>query len=85
MPADIDVDEDELARFIESLSVFQERILERMNALNNAWDKYVYQGNSASEFKQEFEATGQKVQQAITVGDETLDWLRRFHSIVKEF
>lgn len=87
MASDIDVNEEELHRFIEILSSFQDQIREKMTSVESAYARCgeSWKGVSAAQFRKEFDDTKGTVNTAIEVGGEALDWLRRFHTIVREF
>jgi uncharacterized protein YukE len=84
---DINVDEEQLHKFIEVLSQFQDEIRDKMRVVSDAYARCLesWKGESASQFQKEFEETKQAVETAIQVGNEALDWLWRFDEIVREF
>lgn len=87
MSRDIDVDEEQLARFIDALSQFQEVADEKFKAVEADWEKCKesWQGDSKEQFTKDFERTSTSVRETLEAGDEALDWLERFDEIVKEF
>lgn len=87
MARDIDVNEEELAKFIDVLSDFQELTRDKFKGVEMDWAKcdQSWQGESKDQFTRDFEQTQQRVQSALDAGDDALDWLRRFDEILKEF
>lgn len=87
MPSDIDVDESQLHQFIQVLESFQANVADNMKIVMSAYQRCdeTWKGASANQFKGQFEQTQLAVHKAIEVGDEALDWLRRFDAIVRDF
>lgn len=84
---DIDVDEEELDRFIRTLSTFQNLTKEKFQAVSTAWQKVdeTWQGDSKQQFTGQFEATQKSVEITLESGENGLEWLEDFHRIVREF
>ncbi len=87
MSRDIDVDEQELAEFIQVLSTFQDLTIDKFQAVEAAWKKceQSWEGESKDQFTKEFEETKDRVERALEAGEDALKWLRDFDEIVKEF
>lgn len=87
MAKDIDVNEEELSRFIQTLSVFQELTKGRLSAVENAWNKCneSWKGGAKNQFTGQFEKTQQAVEDALYAGEQAQHWLQRFDEIVREF
>ena len=84
---DIDVDEEELDRFIRTLSTFQNLTKDKFQAVSTAWQEVdeTWQGDSKQQFTGQFEATQRSVEATLESGEDGLKWLENFHEIVKEF
>jgi WXG100 family type VII secretion target len=84
---DIDVDITELERFITVLRKFQDTTTDRLRALESDWAKCdeTWQGDAKEQFTKGFEQTKDAVDRSLEVGEEAVDWLERFHEIVKDF
>lgn len=87
MASDIDVNEQELQKFIEVLAQFQEQIDSKMKSVEGSWLRCheSWKGATATQFAKDYEKTANAVTAAVKTGDDSLDWLRRFHTIVREF
>lgn len=87
MARDIDVDEQELHRFIQTLADFQELTSDKLKAVESAWLKCdeSWKGASKKQFTKEFEQTKQAVEDALAAGEDAHRWLERFDEIVREF
>ena len=90
MARDLDVDQQELEKFIEVLQRFQESTDERFKAVLHAWSKCDEswqdgQGNNKKQFTKDFEETNRSVHQALEAGEDAIEWLNKFNEIVKEF
>ncbi|NEP61751.1 MAG: transcription termination factor NusA [Symploca sp. SIO2G7] len=87
MSRDIDIDEQELAKFIDVLSRFQDLTSDKFQAVESAWLKCdeSWKGDSKEKFTKDFQETTETVKISLEVGDDALDWLRRFDEILKEF
>ncbi|NER97316.1 MAG: transcription termination factor NusA [Symploca sp. SIO1B1] len=87
MSRDIDIDEQELAKFIDVLSSFQDLTIDKFQAVESAWltcDES-WKGDSKEKFTKDFQETTETVKKSLEVGDDALDWLRRFDEILKDF
>lgn len=87
MARDIDVNIDELRRFIEILGVFQRQVHDEFQELQAKWKKCdeSWQGESKERFTKEFEETANSTGIALEAGDDAKKWLERFLEIVEEF
>jgi uncharacterized protein YukE len=84
---EIDVNEEELYRFIQALANFQRVTEEKFKAVANAWEKLdeSWQGDSKNQFTKQFEITHQSVDMTLEAGQDALHWLERFDEIVRDF
>ncbi|NES20134.1 MAG: transcription termination factor NusA [Symploca sp. SIO3E6] len=87
MSRDIDIDEQQLAKFIDVLSSFQDLTSDKFQAVESAWRKCdeSWKGDSKEKFTKDFQETTETVKRSLEAGDDALDWLRRFDEILKEF
>lgn len=87
MSRDIDIDQQELAQFIDVLSDFQDRVGDQFKSVEAAWERCdeSWQGMSKEQFTQDFEKTCQSITTALQAGDDALQWLENFDEILKEF
>lgn len=84
---DIDVEEEELARFIQTLATFQRVTEDKLKTVMSSWDACndSWQGDSKDQFTKDFERTQQSVDMTLEAGDDALKWLERFDEIVRDF
>jgi len=87
MARDIDVNIDELSRFIDVLGNFQRQVGDEFKELEAKWKKCdeSWQGESKERFTKEFEETTKTTQSALDAGEDAKKWLDRFLEIVEEF
>lgn len=87
MARDIDVNIDELSRFIDVLGNFQRQVGDEFKELESKWKKCdeSWQGESKERFTKEFEETTKTTQSALDAGEDAKKWLDRFLEIVEEF
>ncbi|EDZ94561.1 hypothetical protein AmaxDRAFT_2761 [Limnospira maxima CS-328] len=87
MSRDLDIDEQELAKFIAALSDFQDLTTDKFKAVEGTWRKCddSWKGESKDQFTKDFDQTKDMVQRALEAGDDALEWLRKFDDILKEF
>ncbi len=87
MARDIDVDEQELYRFIQTLAAFQQLTTDKLKAVESAWItcNESWKGASKNQFTKEFEETKKAIEDALAAGENAHQWLERFDEIVKEF
>lgn len=87
MARDIDVDIDELERFIHVLQDFQDATSEKFKAVQQDWDRCdeSWEGESKERFTKDFDDTRDRVQRTLESGDDALEWLRRYLEILKDF
>lgn len=88
MPRDLDLDLDELKRFIDIVDQFHQVIEAKFDSVQNAWDKCneSWQGASKKRFTKDFEETQDAVERAIKAGQTASEiFLDVFESIVDEF
>jgi uncharacterized protein YukE len=84
---EIDVDIDELERFINVLQDFQDFTREKFRRVQNDWDRceQSWQGDSKEHFTRDFEKTLDQVKRNLEVGDDALEWLEKYFNIIDEF
>lgn len=84
---DIDVNEEELARFIQTLATFQQVTEDKLKTVMSSWDtcNESWQGETKDQFTKDFDRTRQSVDVTLEAGDDALRWLERFDEIVREF
>ena len=87
MAKDLDIDIDELQRFIDVLKDFQESTTDRLRAVEGDWARCdeSWQGDAKDQFTSNFEATKQSVKKALEAGDDACKWLENFYQLVDEF
>ncbi|EKD10328.1 WXG100 family type VII secretion target [Limnospira platensis] len=88
MPKKIDVDLEELEKFIQVVDEFHQEIEEKFKSVQKAWDRCdeSWQGISKERFTRDFEQTQDAVNRAINAGEIASDqFLAHFQSIVNEF
>ena len=87
MARDIDIDIDELERFIHVLQDFQDATSEKFKAVQQDWNRCdeSWEGDSKERFTKDFEETCDRVQRTLESGDDALEWLRRYLEILKDF
>lgn len=87
MAKDIDVDEEQLHRFIEALAAFQQTTVEKLQSVETSWSQcdQTWKGASKDQFTAEFVKTKQAIESALAAGDDAQKWLERFNEIVIEF
>ncbi|QDZ39888.1 transcription termination factor NusA [Euhalothece natronophila Z-M001] len=86
MSRDIDVDEQELEKFLRILEDFQDFIQEQMKSLERKWEKCddSWQGESKERFSKEFTQTLDDLKTAAKNGDDALEYIEKFYQVVKE-
>ena len=87
MAKDIDVDEEQLHRFIEALAAFQQVTTEKLQSVETSWNQceQTWKGASKNQLTTEFVQTKQAIESALAAGDDAQKWLERFNEIVREF
>lgn len=87
MARDIDVNEEELFKFIDTLSIFQQATQAQLNSVESAWNECneSWKGDAKNQFKNKFEVTKEAIERALDAGEQAKAWLERFDEIVKEF
>lgn len=87
MARDIDIDIDELERFIDVLQDFQDLTSEKFKAVQSDWARCdeSWEGDSKERFTNDFEDTSHRVQRTLEAGDDALQWLRKYLDILKDF
>lgn len=87
MARDIDVDIDELERFIHVLQDFQDATSEKFKAVQNDWNRCEesWEGESKERFNKDFDDTRDRVTRILESGDDALEWLRKYLEILKDF
>lgn len=86
MSRDIDVDEQELEKFVRILEDFQDFIQEQMKTLEQEWEQCddSWQGESKQRFSKEFTQTLDDLKTAAKNGDDALEYIEKFYQVVKE-
>jgi WXG100 family type VII secretion target len=86
MAKDIDVDLDELEKFIDVLRQFQDTTSDKLTAVKSAWATCdeSWEGSAKEKFTQEYTGTEEAVTRALEAGDDAIRWLEKFHEIVQE-
>ncbi|MEH2363820.1 WXG100 family type VII secretion target [Nostoc sp.] len=87
MARNIDVDIDELKRFLEVLKDFQEITSDKLSAVQSDWTRCneSWQGDAKNEFTKGFEQTEISIKSALDAGEDACQWLKDFHEILEEF
>lgn len=87
MARDIDVDIDELERFIYVLQEFQDTTTDKFKAVQNDWDRCdeSWEGESKERFTKDFDETRDRVRRTLESGEDALEWLRKYLEILKDF
>lgn len=87
MARDIDVNRDELDRFIGALGNFQRQVGDEFKELQTKWKQCdeSWKGESKDRFTKEFEETANTTESALEAGDDAKKWLERFLEIVEDF
>jgi uncharacterized protein YukE len=86
MAKDIDVDIDELSKFIDVLRRFQDLTSDKLGAVQTAWTKCdeTWEGKAKQQFSEEYQGTEKSVVKALEMGEDAIKWLERFRDIVQE-
>jgi uncharacterized protein YukE len=87
MSKDLNVNIQDLEKFINALTVFQDAMHDRVQTLEARWQTCddSWQGQAKDRFEKEFTDTLSSMNSSLKAGDEAVDWLRRFHELVEEF
>lgn len=87
MARSIDIDIEELKKFIEVLESFQEKTSERLQSVEIEWAtcNASWKGEAKRDFTKGFEETIKAVEKALDAGDKATEWLRKFQEILEEF
>ena len=88
MPKDLDLDLEQLERFIDVVDQFHQTIEEKFESVQTAWDKCdeSWRGASKDRFTKDFTQTQEAVDRAINAGKTASDvFLDVFKSIVRDF
>lgn len=88
MPRDLDLDLEELKKFIAIVDQFHQTIEQKFESVQTAWDKCdeSWQGASKDRFTKEFTQTQEAVARAINAGKTASEvFLDVFERIVEEF
>lgn len=86
MSRDIDVDINELKKFIDVLNRFQDQTTDKLKNVQNAWNRCdeTWKGDAKEEFAKGFEATEQSVRRAVEAGEDASLWLQKFYDILDD-
>ncbi|WP_017293175.1 hypothetical protein [Geminocystis herdmanii] len=86
MARDIDIDIDELEKFIDVLRDFQDITSDKFKAVQQGWNHCdeSWEGDSKERFTKDFEETCDRVTRTLESGDDALEWLRKYLEILKD-
>jgi uncharacterized protein YukE len=86
MSRDIDVDIDELEKFIEVLNRFQDQTTDKLRGVQTAWNRCdeTWQGEAKEDFTKGFEQTEAAVRRALEAGEDAARWLQKFQEILQD-
>lgn len=87
MNKDIDVELEQLEKFITAFQQMQEAVQTQFDSLKPAWDSCdeSWKGAAKNRFTNGYESTVQSIQDVLNDGEASLDWLRSYRDIVREF
>jgi hypothetical protein len=87
MAQDLNVNIQDLEKFLNALTLFQDVMRDRVKSLEIGWQicDESWQGNAKQQFEQEFTPTLSMMDSSLKAGDESVQWLQKFHELVKEF
>ena len=87
MSQDLNVNIQDLEKFINALTVFQDAMHDRVKSLEAAWQTCdeSWKGDAKQRFEQEFMPTLLTMNSALEAGNESIEWLQKFHELVEEF
>jgi uncharacterized protein YukE len=87
MSQDLNVNIQDLEKFLNALTVFQDAMHDRVKSLEAGWQTCdeSWQGNAKQQFEKEFTPTLSTMNSALQAGDEAVEWLQKFHELVEEF
>jgi WXG100 family type VII secretion target len=86
MSVDIRVDPDILEDFANALAQFQDTLEGELQSLNSEWSRCseTFIGKQKDEFAANFDTTCQSITQAVEVGRNAADQLKRYQDAVKQ-
>jgi uncharacterized protein YukE len=87
MSQDLNVNIQDLEKFLNALTIFQDVMHDRVNSLESGWQTCdeSWQGVAKQQFEKEFTPTLSTMNSALQAGDEAVEWLQKFHELVEEF
>jgi uncharacterized protein YukE len=87
MSQDLNVNIQDLEKFLNALTVFQDAMHDRVNSLEASWNTCdeSWQGEAKQEFEKEFSPTLSTMNSALKAGNESAEWLQKFHELVERF
>jgi uncharacterized protein YukE len=87
MSQSLNVNIQDLEKFLNALTIFQDKMHDRFKSLEAGWQTCdeSWQGNAKQEFEKEFTQTLSTMNSALQAGDEAIEWLQKFHELVEEF
>lgn len=87
MSRDLNVNIQDLEKFLNALTIFQDAMHDRVKSLEAGWQTCdeSWQGDAKQQFKKEFTPTLSTMNSALKAGDEAVEWLQKFHELVEEF
>lgn len=87
MARDIDVNEEELSKFITELKTFQQIMADELQAVNHDWGQceQSWKGEAKDKFANKFDTTLQALSNALDMVEEAQYWLEKFDTIIRDF
>jgi uncharacterized protein YukE len=87
MAQDLNVNIQDLEKFLNALNIFQEAMHDRVKSVEASWQTCdeSWEGNAKQQFEQEFTPTLSTMNSALESGDESVEWLQKFHGLVEDF
>jgi uncharacterized protein YukE len=87
MAQDLNVNIQDLEKFLNALTIFQETMHDRVKSVEASWQTCdeSWEGNAKQQFEQEFTQTLSTMNSALESGDESVEWLQKFHGLVEDF
>lgn len=87
MSQNINVDREKLSAFTSELTDFQDKLNQRLQALQDAWEtcSQSWQGDSKDSFLPGFETMIEETSSAFESGNSAVDYLEQYNSLLEEF
>ncbi|BAZ12177.1 hypothetical protein NIES4071_40050 [Calothrix sp. NIES-4071] len=87
MASDIDVNQEELSKFIAELKTFQQIMADKLQAVERDWlsCEQSWKGEAKDKFASKFDTTLQALRNALDMGEEAQDWLEKFDKVIRDF